>query len=93
MSVQLAVDDFVVPDLAETRRVHVDCHRPTLMVYPVDSRGGRTERVAGSIGMDATGGSPDDERLARCSSLQHVDADATSPRGRGSLCLEAPTTC
>jgi hypothetical protein len=34
--------------------------------------------------MDATLGSPDDERLAQCSSLQHVDADA-----RAAVVMEA----
>jgi hypothetical protein len=75
VSAQLAVDDLVMPNLAERRRVHVDRHRATLVVHMVDSRSRRRERLTGSIGMDATA-SPDDERLARSSALQHVDTDA-----------------
>ena len=76
---QLAVDDLVVPDLAERRRVHVDRYRATLMVHSVDSRRRRTERLPGFICLDATGATPDDERLARSSTLQHMYADARAP--------------
>ena len=37
------------------------------------------ERLAGSVGMDATGAAPDDERLAHGSPLQDVDANARAP--------------
>ena len=79
VSAQLTLDDLVVPDFAERRRVHVDRYRATLMVHSVDTRRRRTERLPGSICMDATGAVPDDERLARSSTLQYMYADARSP--------------
>jgi len=74
-SVQLAVDDLVVTDLAQGRGVHVDGHGSRLVVDAMDARGGCAERLAGTELVRAALPA-DREPFADGATGEHVDADA-----------------
>ena len=74
-SVQLAVDDLVVTDLAQGRGVHVDGHGSRLVVDAMDARGGCGERLAGTeLAHEAR--PAHGEPLAEGAARKHVDTDA-----------------
>ena len=92
VSAQLAVDDVVVPDRRERRRVHVDRHRAGLVLDAMDAGGSGGERLAGSV-VDMAAWTVHDQAPRCARDPRARRRRRTSRRGRGSRCRASPTTC